>query len=349
MVSDLNVVVSDLNLVVMKAVMIALLGATWLTSANSVVLKQELQTVQEAAAQEQQKSDRFFAETFATQEAELLKLQQLSHNRNPAPPELDVVPLVVPSKQVVDPMAISSEMPAPAELVAKPMNKSSKMPASAELVAKPMNTSSEMPAPAEQAPTRSHTGHSYPAPPELNFKPMSASFELLPTLAMLKGLYEDGKDRIANATRREEGSKKRFLDQKGHHETKLADIKSRFEAKRLSKEFYDDELKTENKFFGYWTRVRTRQHKQFLSAVKIQHGTMKRVSKMIELYELAIAGKAPASDIETKLSQAMSGLPGGSVAGSGRNLVLIQDKESPCCDMELRELQKERAQFDDSP
>jgi hypothetical protein len=256
----------------MKAALLFLLATAWLKSAESIVLKQELQAVQEAAAREQEQEDRFFADTFATQEAELLKLQQLSH---PA--------------------------------------------------------------------------HSYPAPPELNFKPMKAKSDLLPALAMLKGLYEDGKDRIGHLNSREEESKKRFADQQKHHEEKLATIETKFKSKHLSKEFYDDELKSENRFFSYWTRVRTRQHRQFLSAVKIQHGTMKRTSTMIDLYEKAIAGKAPDAEIQQKLSQVSAGLPGGSVAGSGRHLVLMQDKEVQCCDAELRELRQERAQFQDSP
>eukprot|EP00930_Biecheleria_cincta_P093110 TRINITY_DN8326_c0_g1_i2.p1 TRINITY_DN8326_c0_g1~~TRINITY_DN8326_c0_g1_i2.p1 ORF type:complete len:236 (-),score=79.90 TRINITY_DN8326_c0_g1_i2:70-777(-) len=235
----------------MKAAQLFLLAAAWLNSVSGIVLKQELQAVQDAAAQEQQRGDRFFAETFAAQETELLKLQQLSH---PA--------------------------------------------------------------------------HHYPAPPELNFKPMKTKTDLLPALAMLKGLYEDGKDRIGKLNSREEESKTRFADQQKHHDEKLATIEGKFKSKHLSKAFHDDELKDEKRIFSYWTRVRARQHRQFLSAVKIQHGTMKRVSTMIDLYEKALAGKTPDAEIRQQLSQ---------------------DKETQCCDAELRELRRERAQFEDSP
>ncbi|CAJ1340095.1 unnamed protein product [Effrenium voratum] len=75
--------------------------------------------------------------------------------------------------------------------------------------------------------------------------------DLAPALAMLRGIQEDGKARIATLNSKEVESKKQFEEKEKAHEQKLAAITTKFQEKtKISKEFYDTEMKDENRI---WT------------------------------------------------------------------------------------------------
>lgn len=124
---------------------------------------------------------------------------------------------------------------------------------------------------------------------KLNLNPKSAA-DLMPALAMLKGLYEDGKERIAQLNEREKKSKQRFEEMQAAHEARLATIEARFKNHTLSAEFRTNETRDENRLWSYWQRVRENQHRQFHTSLKIQHGTMNKVKTMIDAYEKTISG-----------------------------------------------------------
>merc|ERR1719281_26545 len=115
---------------------------------------------------------------------------------------------------------------------------------------------------------------------------------LAPMLAMLKGLYEDSKDRISQQNKREDKSKKWFAEKEAEHKAKLDKIEGRFKNGTLSEEFRTNETRDETRYFNYWTRVRERQHRQFHTNLKIQHAMMMKTKKMIDMYEKTLSGKA---------------------------------------------------------
>lgn len=136
--------------------------------------------------------------------------------------------------------------------------------------------------------------------PKLNLNPRSAA-ELAPALAMLKGLYEDGKQRIAQLNTREQESKQRYEAKKREHEARMAAIEARKANHSLSAEFCANETRDENRIWNYWERVRERQHHQFHTSLNIQHGTMTKVKAMIDMYEKAMSGDAGSEEIRKKL------------------------------------------------
>eukprot|EP00969_Alexandrium_andersonii_P356754 15447248-Alexandrium_andersonii.AAC.1 len=60
---------------------------------------------------------------------------------------------------------------------------------------------------------------------KLNLNPKSKA-DLVPALAMLKGLYEDGKQRIAQLNAREKEYKERYADKEKEHAARMAHIAS---------------------------------------------------------------------------------------------------------------------------
>ncbi|CAE7544557.1 unnamed protein product [Symbiodinium microadriaticum] len=157
--------------------------------------------------------------------------------------------------------------------------------------------------------------------------------QLLPALEMLRGLYQDGKERISELNAKEEDSKKAFTEKEAAHEKKLASMKEKLETKKISNEFYESEVKDENRIWTYWSKVRERQHRQYLSALRLQHATMKKVHNMIELYEKALSSKGSTSDLKEDLQKVMATMHGGAPG----HLVLMQDelKGIQCCSAEL--------------
>merc|ERR1719310_2468714 len=139
-------------------------------------------------------------------------------------------------------------------------------------------------------------------------KGMKGAAALAPMLAMLKGLYQDSKDRISQQNVREEKSKKWFTDKEAEHKAKLASIEGKFKNHTLSEEFRTNETRDENRYFNYWQRVRERQHRQFHTNLKIQHAMMMKTKKMVDMYEKALSSK-PSDQAAAKkeLAQATGG------------------------------------------
>merc|ERR1719310_2337754 len=136
-------------------------------------------------------------------------------------------------------------------------------------------------------------------------KGMKGAAALAPMLAMLKGLYQDSKDRISQQNVREEKSKKWFADKEIEHKKKMEQIEGKFKNHTLSEEFRTNETRDENRYFNYWSRCRERQHRQFHTNLKIQHAMMNEVKKMIDMYEKTISGKGK-EQVQKKLQQEMA-------------------------------------------
>merc|ERR1719446_285641 len=164
---------------------------------------------------------------------------------------------------------------------------------------------------------------------------------LVPMLAMMKGLYQDSKDRIAQQNQREEKSKKWFTEKEAEHKAKLAKIEQRFKNHTLSEEFRTNETRDENRYFSYWSRCRERQHRQFHTNLKIQHAMMMKTKKMIDMYEKALSSKPADNEKARKELQGQGGMP---------EIVFIQEAQrtvSAFCTESLAEVRKERAELQD--
>jgi len=142
--------------------------------------------------------------------------------------------------------------------------------------------------------------------PSLKLKGKAA---LAPMLAMLKGLYQDSKDRIQQQNAREEKSKKWFTGKEAEHKAKLEKIEGNFKNGTLSEEFRTNETRDENRYFNYWSRCRERQHRQFHTNLKIQHAMMMKTKKMIEMYEKSLSGDKKQEDQAKKQLAASTGMP----------------------------------------
>lgn len=137
---------------------------------------------------------------------------------------------------------------------------------------------------------------------KLNLDPKSTS-DLLPGLAMLKALYEEGKQSIAELNSREAKSKQFFVEKEALHKHKLADIEAKFENHTLSAEFRTNETHDEERSWNYWQKVHERQHRQFHTSLKIQHATMQKEKMMMDMYEKTISGKADKSEVVRELNK----------------------------------------------
>jgi len=142
---------------------------------------------------------------------------------------------------------------------------------------------------------------------KVNLNPKNVA-DLVPALAMLKGLYEDGKDRISHLNAREKKSKLRFDAKKNDHDARIASIEGRFKNHTLSLEFCTNETRDETRMFNYWQRVRERQHRQFHTSLKIQHATMEKEKMMIDAYEKTIAGTASKAQITKEIAKVAGGV-----------------------------------------
>jgi len=142
---------------------------------------------------------------------------------------------------------------------------------------------------------------------KVNLNPKSVA-DLVPALAMLKGLYEDGKERIAQLNTREKQSKIHFDAKKADHDTRIASIEARYKNHTLSLEFRTNETRDENRMFNYWQRVRERQHRQFHTSLKIQHATMEKEKMMIDAYEKTIAGTATKAQVTKEIAKVSGGV-----------------------------------------
>jgi hypothetical protein len=162
---------------------------------------------------------------------------------------------------------------------------------------------------------------------------------LAPMLGMLKGLYEESKQRISDQNVREEKSKKWFAGKEAEHKAKMASIEGKFQNHTLSEEFRTNETRDENRYFNYWSRCRERQHRQFHTNLKIQHGMMTKVKGMIGTYEKALSPKANDQQAAKKQLGQMTGMP---------EIVFLQETQrtvSNFCTESLAEVRKERAEL----
>lgn len=174
--------------------------------------------------------------------------------------------------------------------------------------------------------------------PGLESKRMGTA-ALAPMLAMLKGLYQDSKDRIAQQNAREEKSKKWFAGKGAEHTAKVATIEGKFKNGTLSEEFRTNETRDETRYFSYWSRCRERQHRQFHTNLKIQHGMMMKVKKMIDIYEKTLSGKASDHEQAKKKLSQMTG-------GGMPEIVFLQNAPRAVvsfCRQSLTEVRKEKA------
>jgi hypothetical protein len=135
---------------------------------------------------------------------------------------------------------------------------------------------------------------------------MQGKATLIPMLAMLKGMYEDQKHRIAELNKHEEESKKRFAKQKAEYEARIAHIKNQT---LLSPGTAKNATEQATKFFKYWERARDRGHRQFHNALKITHSSMQKEKQMIEAYEKAISGAAPTAKDKSQMKALKQSLP----------------------------------------
>jgi len=120
---------------------------------------------------------------------------------------------------------------------------------------------------------------------------------LKPMLAMLKGLYQDQKERIGDLNKKEEESKKRYASQKAAFDKKIQKINDEVSHHKFSAEFGANQTRDYTHQFKYWEGVRQRDHKQFHNALKITHGLMAKEKDTIKQYEAAIA-KSSGKDSE---------------------------------------------------
>jgi len=174
-------------------------------------------------------------------------------------------------------------------------------------------------------------------------KGLKGAMALAPMLAMLKGLYEDSKDRISQQNVREEKSKKWFAEKEVEHKAKVASIEGKFANHTLSEEFRTNETRDETRYFSYWSRCRERQHRQFHTNLKIQHGMMMKTKKMMDMYEKALSPKADDQAQAKKMLHQQTGMP---------EIVFLQNDDFDAvrsqvfafCTESLDEVQKERVE-----
>jgi len=172
---------------------------------------------------------------------------------------------------------------------------------------------------------------------KLNLEPKSPA-DLIPALSMLKGLYEDGKERIGKLNAREQEFKKQYMKKQATHEQRLKTIADRVKNGTLSKEFAVNETRDETRLWTYWERVRERQHRQYHTSLKIQHGTLTKEKQMIDMYDKTIAGK----ESKKQLAKEFSKVGGPAVAPE---VVFFQEAQrgvAKFCQEELAEVRREQ-------
>jgi len=172
----------------------------------------------------------------------------------------------------------------------------------------PPNASAFGPANTSQPPQKRRHSPSPLSGLNISLNPKTPA-DLLPTLAMLKALYAEGKDRIAKLNEREKLSKGQFESKQEDHNARVARIEGKVTGHKLSAAFAANETRDENRLWSYWQRVRERQHRQFHTSLKIQHGTMEKEKQMIDMYEKTIAGTASKESVKSELSKVAGGAP----------------------------------------
>lgn len=141
----------------------------------------------------------------------------------------------------------------------------------------------------------------------LNPNPQSAA-DLVPALAILKAMYDSGKERIGALNARENKLKANYTEKEALHRQKILSIAAHLKSSGKSKdEFFANQTRDENMVWKIWQGVRSRQHKQFHTSLKIQHATMNKVKRMMDMYDKTISGKADKTTIKKELVNAIEG------------------------------------------
>jgi len=123
-------------------------------------------------------------------------------------------------------------------------------------------------------------------------------------LAILDGAYEESKKRVVQLNQHESISKQRYLGHQKEDQERVAALDAEFKvsngqhmsaALQANNTALKAHLEDEETFFRkYWERVRSRNHKQFHTCLKIQHGLMDRLKTMREAYRQAETQQAVA-------------------------------------------------------
>jgi len=190
--------------------------------------------------------------------------------------------------------------------------------------------------PAAKTDAKSHHHFNPLAGLKLNLEPKSPA-DLVPALAMLKGLYEDGKQRVGQLNAREKKSKDHYEAKKAEHDARIAAINAKVKDRKISKEFAANETHDENRLWTYWQHVRERQHRQFHTSLKISHATLNKEKQMIDVYEKTIAGKAPKKELQKEFNK----VAGHQVAPEVVFLQGSRNELAKFCDEQLKELHVE--------
>lgn len=186
---------------------------------------------------------------------------------------------------------------------------------------------------------------------------------LAPMLGMLKGLYEQGRERIGELNKREKEQKGKWEKHVAEHKHRLEEIERKFgnhssnssngtlkhhvnesHIKGAEREvFRVNETKEADRMFSYWERCHNRQHKQYHNMLKIQHITMQREKQMIDMYEKVLNGTAAEkSQVGHKLRQMTGG------GESAPEVVLLSTAQSVAkfCRSTFVELKTEEGELD---
>jgi len=175
-----------------------------------------------------------------------------------------------------------------------------------------------------------------PPMPKMPKMKLQGAAMLAPMLGMMKSLYDDSKERISQQNKREAKSKTWFASKEAEHNAKLAQIEGKFKNHTLSEEFRTNETRDENRYFNYWSRCRERQHRQFHTNLKIQHGMMMKAKKMIDVYEKALSTKPADKKQAAKEVRQMTGMP---------DIMFLQKALGGFCQDSLVEVRKERTEL----
>lgn len=119
-----------------------------------------------------------------------------------------------------------------------------------------------------------------------------------PAVEMLKGLYDQQKQRIGELNRHEQESKERYTEHEHDHSARLASLDATMKNSHLSQAVYQREVDEETGFSKYWERTRNRNKKGFHNQLNIIHNLMSKERAMMGDY--ATAEDSATSLVQTK-------------------------------------------------
>jgi len=155
---------------------------------------------------------------------------------------------------------------------------------------------------------------------KFNLEPKSAA-DLAPTLAMLKTFYEEGKARIGKLNAHEQELKRAYSEKEAQHKKKLDAIAALLKNGTLSKEMVSSETRDADRVWKYWSQMRSIQHHQFHTSLKLQHSTLSKVKQMIDLYTRTISGKEDKKKLAKEFASKMA-----------PEVVLMQETRKVCAE-----------------